>query len=140
MELLDSEQLPKPEVGQNGKTFSIIGVIGYVIATFSSIYSIWNSLTMYAALYNTKGAPDAVSLSNAFRITLYAVPVIILSGIIGLIFQRMAFNKNYHPKWMWLVLLVSSIFILISGLYPPNPLVLILSTVTLFHVFTKKCE
>ncbi len=139
MEPLDIEEVQQNEPNNNGKTFGIIGVVAYILAVMTEIYSlIWGSLTSYHILYGSNGAPDAVGLSSAIRIVLLGSIVILILGLIGLVFQSIAFGKGYKPMWVWRVLLLSGLIILVSGIYPPNVLTLIISAATLFHVFTKR--
>lgn len=135
MEILDNE--PKYE-DPSARLFGFLGGLAFVIsclATMVSLYGVWKS---YLSM-QTAGAPDAISLADGILISLISQLAIVGGALFGFICQMIAFYKYaFSPVWMWRLMLVNSLLLIASGLFPFNWMSMLLSLAVMVHLFSKK--
>ena len=131
MELLDSDVPFK----QEGKNFTLFGVISFIIAAMAGIIVLVGGYQSYFSLH-TEGAPDAKMLGRAIRFISFGSLVQMLTVILGLVLCLMAFSKKYHTLLSWRIILGCNIIIFFSGFMSIIPL--ILAGVMIGHLIMKK--
>lgn len=127
-----------PKHGSAGKTLGLVAGIAYAaggLASFFIYYSYWLSLSTLEAA----GAPDATDFARWYLLTISGQAALLLLLLIGLICQRIAFARyRYCARWLWQVMLASSLLAAVAGFLPLNIIALALVTATLLHLFGKK--
>lgn len=135
MDILDHEG---KKTAVKGVIPGIIGAIAYVLATLACLAGLYGYWVGYSATMEA-GSPDAMRLADGVMISFYAHIISIITLSLGLVFQMIAFHSyEFHPKWLWKIILITGIIVSISGILPFSPLFLILGIALLVHAFAKK--
>lgn len=137
MEILDGEE---PIIDTKGRNLVIICLLAYFITGIISLVGFYGSWVSFSA-FSSKGAPDAMQLSNGIGISGYAQWAMIVPLIIGVICQNIPSSYQHFSKPIyWRFIMIISISALLGSFIPLNFILLIVAIISIIIVSTNKSQ